>query len=162
MEQASRRLILPDLAATRALAARLARLLRPGDLVLLQGDLGAGKTEFARAVIRALAGAPITVPSPTFTILQTYELPGLELGHADLYRIADPGELIELGLEECLKQGALLVEWPDRAATLWPAERLVIALAAAPDDPDAREATLTGSGRWAGLIATLADGSIPR
>ncbi|MGD9510611.1 MAG: tRNA (adenosine(37)-N6)-threonylcarbamoyltransferase complex ATPase subunit type 1 TsaE, partial [Geminicoccaceae bacterium] len=103
MEQASRRLILPDLAATRALAARLARSLGPGDLVLLEGDLGTGKTELARAVIRALAGAPITVPSPTFTILQTYELPGLELGHADLYRIAEPGELIELGLEECLR-----------------------------------------------------------
>lgn len=156
MEQASARLILPELAATRALAERLARVLRPGDLVLLEGDLGAGKTELARAVVRALAGAAITVPSPTFTILQTYELPGLELGHADLYRIADPGELIELGLEECLTRGALLVEWPDRAATLWPAERLVVALAAVPADHDAREATLTGTGRWADLIATLA------
>ena len=89
MEQASRRLILPDLDATRALAARLARALRPGDLVLLEGDLGAGKSELARAVIRELAGAPITVPSPTFTLLQTYELPWLEIGHADLYRIAE-------------------------------------------------------------------------
>ncbi len=156
MEQASRRLILPDLPATQALAARLARCLRAGDLVLLEGDLGAGKTEFARAVIRALAGAPVAVPSPTFTLLQTYDLPGLEVGHADLYRIADSGELIELGLEECLTRGALLVEWPDRAASRWPAERLSVALGARPDDPEAREVTLTGTGRWAGLVATLA------
>ena len=156
MEQASQRLILPDLPATRALAARLARCLRAGDLVLLEGDLGAGKTEFARAVIRVLAGAPMAVPSPTFTLLQTYDLPGLEVGHADLYRIADPGELIELGLEECLTRGALLVEWPDRAALRWPSERLSVALGARPDDPEAREVTLTGTGRWAGLVATLA------
>ena len=156
MEQASQRLILPDLPATQALAARLARCLRAGDLVLLEGDLGAGKTELAPAVIRALAGAPVAVPSPTFTLLQTYDLPGLEVGHADLYRIADPGELIELGLEECLTRGALLVEWPDRAASRWPAERLSVALGARPDDPEAREVTLTGTGRWAGLVATLA------
>jgi tRNA threonylcarbamoyl adenosine modification protein YjeE len=111
-------------------------------------------------VIRALAGAPITVPSPTFTLLQSYELPALEVGHADLYRIADPGELVELGLEECLTRGALLVEWPDRAAALWPAERLSVALCAVPTDPDAREVTLAGSGRWAGLIAALADESV--
>jgi tRNA threonylcarbamoyl adenosine modification protein YjeE len=156
MEQASQRLILPDLSATRALAERLARCLRPGDLVLLEGDLGTGKTEFARAVIRARAGAAIVVPSPTFTILQTYELPGLEVGHADLYRIADPGELVELGLEECLTRGALLVEWPERAASLWPKKRLSVALAARPDDPEAREVTLIGTGHWSGLIATLA------
>ena len=161
MAQASARLTLPDLAATRALAARLARELRPGDLVLLEGDLGAGKTELARAVIRTRAGAPITVPSPTFTILQSYELPGLEIGHADLYRITDPGELLELGLEEWMTRGALLVEWPDRAATLWPAERLMVTLASVPEDPGARAVTLAGNGRWARLIATLADGSVP-
>jgi tRNA threonylcarbamoyl adenosine modification protein YjeE len=161
MEQASRRLILPHLDATRALAARLARCLRSGDLVLLEGDLGTGKTEFARAVIQALAGKAITVPSPTFTILQSYELPGIEVGHADLYRIAAPGELIELGLEECLTRGALLVEWPDRAADLWPGERLTVGLAAMLSDPTARELTLAGTGRWASLIATLADERIP-
>jgi tRNA threonylcarbamoyl adenosine modification protein YjeE len=161
MEQASQRLILPDLDATRALATRLARCLRSGDLVLLEGDLGAGKSEFARAVIRALAGAAITVPSPTFTILQTYELPGLDVGHADLYRINTAGELVELGLDECLTRGTLLVEWPERATDLWPAERLSIGLAAVPADPAARELTLRGTGRWAGLIATLADGRNP-
>lgn len=161
MGQAGARLILPDLAATRALGANLARELRPGDVVLLEGDLGAGKTELARAVIRARAGGPVTVPSPTFTILQSYGLPGLEIGHADLYRIADAGELVELGLEECMTHGALLVEWPDRAAALWPAERLVVTLSAVPADPGAREVTLAGSSRWAGLIATLADESVP-
>lgn len=160
MEQAVRRLILPDLAATRALAARIARELGHGDLVLLQGDLGAGKSEFARAVIRARAGAPITVPSPTFTILQTYELPGLEIGHADLYRVADPGELAELGLEEHLTRGALLVEWPDRAAALWPDERLEVTLSAVPADPGARAVALAGTGRWAGLIAALAEDGV--
>src|SRR4051794_5597678 len=85
-----------DLAATRALAARLAALLRPGDVVALQGDLGAGKSELARAVIRALAGAEIEVPSPTFTLVQGYDLPGLRVTHADLYRLADPEDLAEL------------------------------------------------------------------
>ena len=156
MEQARQRLILPDLDATQALAARLARRLQRGDLVLLEGDLGAGKTEFARAVICELARAPVTVPSPTFTLLQTYELPTLEVGHADLYRIVDPTEVAELGLEECLARGALLVEWPDRADWLWPEERLTVALGVVPAQPAARDVTLTGFGRWADLIATLA------
>ena len=115
MERAERCLFLPDLAATRALAARVAGHLEPGSVVLLEGDLGAGKSEFARAVIHALAGEPITVPSPTFTLLQSYALPALEVGHADLYRIAEPGEIAEIGLEECWRHGALLVEWPERA-----------------------------------------------
>jgi tRNA threonylcarbamoyladenosine biosynthesis protein TsaE len=159
MAQAGRSLVLPDLAATRALAARLAGQLQLGDVVLLEGDLGAGKTEFARAVIQTLAGSPITVPSPTFTLLQSYDLPGLEVGHADLYRIEVAGELAELGLEECWAGGALLVEWPERAPWLWPAERLTVALAAVPGEVGARRANLTGTGRWAGLLAALADGT---
>ena len=124
MERAERCLFLPDLAATQALAARVAGHLEPGSVVLLEGDLGAGKSEFARAVIHALAGEPITVPSPTFTLLQSYALPSLEVGHADLYRIAEPSEIAEIGLEECWRHGALLVEWPERAPWLWPDERL--------------------------------------
>jgi tRNA threonylcarbamoyl adenosine modification protein YjeE len=157
MEQAERRLFLPDLAATRRLAGRVAALLGPGDVVLLDGDLGAGKSEFARAVIRALAGAPITVPSPTFTILQSYSLPKLEIGHADLYRIADDGEFAEIGLEECWRDGALLVEWPERAPWLWPAERLRVALSVPPgQDAQSRQVELTGTGRWGGLVHSLA------
>jgi tRNA threonylcarbamoyl adenosine modification protein YjeE len=158
MERATRGLLLPDLAATRALGARLAARLAIGSVVLLEGDLGAGKSELARAVIRALAGADIEVPSPTFTLVQSYELPGLEVAHSDLYRLADAGDIEELGLEECWQRGALLVEWPERAAWLWPVERLTVTLAPAPaGGADARLATLAGSGRWVKLLAALAD-----
>lgn len=162
MEQAVHRLFLPDLAATRQLAGRVAVLLEPGSVVLLEGDLGAGKSEFARAVLHALAGAPITVPSPTFTILQSYSLARLEVGHADLYRIADDSEYAEIGLEECWRHGALLVEWPERAPWLWPVERLSVALSIPPGHgAEARCAKLAGSGRWAGLVPGLAAGFAP-
>jgi tRNA threonylcarbamoyl adenosine modification protein YjeE len=113
----------------------LAALLRPGDVLALEGDLGAGKTELARAVIRARAGADIPVPSPTFTLLQVYDLPGLTLTHADLYRLGggDPAELAELGLEETWETGALLVEWPERALDLLPTDRLSLRLRHAPE-----------------------------
>lgn len=156
MERASASLLLPDLDATRAFGARLAASLGPGSVVLLEGDLGAGKSELARAVVQSLAGAAIHVPSPTFTLMQSYALPGLELTHSDLYRLADADEARELGIEECWQRGALLVEWPDRAAELWPSERLVVALEpVAGAGPDARLARLEGTGRWAPLLATL-------
>jgi tRNA threonylcarbamoyl adenosine modification protein YjeE len=162
VERTELRLFLPDLAATRALAQRVAARLAPGSVVLLEGDLGAGKSAFARAVIHALAGSPVTVPSPTFTLLQTYALPALEVAHSDLYRLADPGEIAELGLEECWRHGALLVEWPDRAAALWPAECLEVALAAAPGgSEEARSVTLSGRGRWAAELPALAAGLMP-
>ena len=162
MERAERCLFLPDLAATRSLAARVAGRLAPGSVVLLEGDLGAGKSELARAVIHTLAGERITVPSPTFTLLQSYALPSLEVGHADLYRIADPSELAEIGLEECWRQGALLVEWPERAPWLWPAERLTVALSPMPDrGAEARRVHVSGSGRWAALLPGLAAGFAP-
>lgn len=159
MERAELGLLLPDLAATRALGARLGACLAAGSVVLLTGDLGAGKSELARAVIRGLAGAEIAVPSPTFTLLQSYELPGLEISHCDLYRIGDASEVDELGLEECWQRGALLVEWPERASWLWPAERLTVALDLLPGDTaGARQATLEGVGRWAALLPNLAGG----
>lgn len=148
---------LPDLEATRALGRRLAGCLEPGDVVLLEGDLGAGKSELARAVIRALAGAEITVPSPTFTLVQTYELPGLEVTHSDLYRLEQEEEALELGLEDCWQRGALLVEWPDRAPGLWPAERLSVRLEPVRETgPEVRRAQLCGTGRWATALARLA------
>lgn len=153
---ASRTLVLEDLGATRAFAARLALLLRPGDLVCLEGDLGAGKSELARAVIRARAGAAIEVPSPTFTLVQHYELPDLLLTHADLYRVADPEEVEELGLEEALETGALLVEWPERAGDALPSRRLLLHLEApGPDHPERRLLTITpprGDDRLAALL----------
>jgi tRNA threonylcarbamoyl adenosine modification protein YjeE len=163
MERAQIGLLLPDLAATRALGARLGACLAPGSVVLLTGDLGAGKSELARAVIRGLAGTDIAVPSPTFTLLQSYELPGLEVTHSDLYRIGDASEIDELGLEECWQRGAVLVEWPDRAPWLWPAERLTVTLDLLPDHTaGARQVALEGTGRWAGLLPNLAGGQQSR
>ena len=105
----------PTKKATLDFARRLALDLRQGDVVLLDGDLGAGKSEIARAMIRAMVGEPIEVPSPTFTLVQRYDTDYCPITHADLYRIDDPDELTELGLEEAGDLGVLLVEWPFRA-----------------------------------------------
>jgi N-acetylmuramate 1-kinase len=127
-------LVLADESATDRLANDLSAALAPGDLVTLSGDLGAGKTTLARAVIRALAGDDrIEVPSPTFTFLQLYELPRFPVVHADLYRVTTLAELTELGWEEASEGAAVMVEWPDRAAALIQADRLDVALALAPD-----------------------------
>ena len=105
---------LPSLAATHGFAARLARVLQGRDVVALRGDLGVGKSELARATIQTRAGSALEVPSPTFTIMQDYPLEGLTIRHIDLYRIADPDELFELGLEEQPDADqAWLVEWPE-------------------------------------------------
>lgn len=145
---------LPDLAATQALGARLAVLLRRGDLVGLEGDLGVGKSELARAVIRQLAGADVEVPSPTFTLLQTYDMPGLAVIHADLYRLGEPGELAELGLDEALERGAVLVEWPERAGDALPADRLTIRLGLGADR-NARQAELIAGPSWIDRLVCL-------
>ena len=109
------------MAATEALGARIAAGLGNGDTVALKGDLGAGKTTLARAILRAL-GVTESVPSPTFTLVQSYETPRLTLRHYDLYRIRNPREIDELGLEEALEDGAVLIEWPENAeATACPA-----------------------------------------
>ena len=122
---------LPDEAATAALAEDVAAALAAGDVVALSGDLGAGKTTFARALIRALADDPaLEVPSPTFTLVQTYG-GRLPVAHFDLYRLASAGELDELGLDEALGEGAVLIEWPERADGRLPAARLDLAFAIA-------------------------------
>ena len=107
-------MILPDVAATEAAGARLAGLLRPGDIVTLEGSLGAGKTTLVRGLLLAL-GHGGEVPSPTFAIVQPYDDLPVPLWHADLYRIEDPSELDELGLDTILDDGALVIEWPSRA-----------------------------------------------
>lgn len=113
--------VLADEAATDTFGRRLAARLAPGDVVLLAGDLGAGKTALARGILAGL-GHMGEVPSPTFTLVQSYEWPGVRLPvwHVDLYRLEDPNEVDELGLDEILADGALIIEWPERAGGRWP------------------------------------------
>ena len=97
-------------------------------MIALKGELGAGKTSFARAFIRARGGDDDEVPSPTFTLVQIYELPGATIWHFDLYRLRDPEEAWELGIEDAFRDGISLIEWPERLGALLPARRLEIAL----------------------------------
>jgi tRNA threonylcarbamoyl adenosine modification protein YjeE len=145
---------LPDEAATVRLAEDIAAKLAVGDVLALRGDLGAGKTSFARALIRAVAAdAVLEVPSPTFTIVQTYEA-RLPIAHFDLYRLGSADELDEIGFDEAVSEGVVLVEWPERAGDRLPANHLEIALEI---DGAGRLATLTGGGDWPERIArTLA------
>ena len=141
---------LPDEDAMRRFMRDLANALRPGDLITLSGDLGAGKTTFARALIRHLAGdETIEVPSPTFTLIQTYELPQLPIVHADLYRLAGSAELAELGFDDLPEDAIVLLEWPDRAAGFLPADRLDIAFTLAPQLGEGhRNIRVTGYGAF--------------
>lgn len=148
-----RRLSLPDEDATAALARRVADALRPGALVCLRGDLGAGKTAFARAAIRHLSGAAVEVPSPTFTLVQVYDTGAGPVWHFDLYRLSGPDEVTELGWDDALAEGIALVEWPDRLGPLLPADRLEITLGTA--GAEARTADIEGFGRWAERLAAV-------
>ncbi len=142
---------LADEDATRRLMTDIAALIEPGDLITLSGDLGAGKTTFARAFIRHLANdESIEVPSPTFTLMQSYDLPRFNLVHADLYRLSNPSELAELGFDDMVGRSVVLVEWPDRAASALPEERLDVALTLSPKrGPTYRYAHITGHGAFA-------------
>src|SRR2546423_2560266 len=138
-------IVLANEQATRRLAVDVASILKAGDLVTLSGDLGAGKTAFARALIRHLAGdEALDVPSPTFTLVQTYTLPRFTVVHADLYRITHTGELAELGVDEAAENAVVLLEWPDRADDVLPADRLDSAFTLAPNlRPNQRNAEIT-------------------
>ena len=144
--------------ATERFVADIATALEPGDLVTLSGDLGAGKTTFARAMIRHLAGDPtVPVPSPTFTLMQIYELPRFPVVHADLYRLDAPGELQELGFDDLPEGAVTMMEWPDRAAGFLPPDRLDIAFTLAPQlGPDHRNVRVTGHGAFAPRADRLA------
>ncbi|MFZ4125995.1 MAG: tRNA (adenosine(37)-N6)-threonylcarbamoyltransferase complex ATPase subunit type 1 TsaE [Rickettsiales bacterium] len=139
---------LDSLQATHQLAVRIAKKLRRGDVLLLKGDLGAGKTTLAQGIIRALSRQPVEVTSPTFTILQTYPvtLPdgACELWHYDLYRIEHPSELQELGMDEAFEQGVSLIEWPERLGDALPPQHVAITL----------KLTGIGEGRLATIDAT--------
>jgi tRNA threonylcarbamoyl adenosine modification protein YjeE len=149
---------LPDEQATRRLTIDIAHALQPGDLVTLSGDLGAGKTTFARALIRYLAGDDtIEVPSPTFTLMQLYDLPQFPLIHADLYRLSGPAELAELGFDDLPEGTVVLVEWPDRAAGFLPPDRLDVAFTLAPKlKLEFRHARVTGYGSFGPRVDRMA------
>lgn len=141
---------LPDVAATQALGARLAAQSRAGDVLALWGDLGSGKTTLARGFLHALGHAG-EVPSPTFTLVQVYELPRLTVWHFDLYRLTRAAEAWELGLEDALADGVSLIEWPERLGALLPPDRLDVALSMA--EGDTRRARLTPRGTHSGRFA---------
>lgn len=138
--------LIADETTTALLARLLAVTARPGQSILLDGPVGAGKTHFARAFIRARQGdLAEDVPSPTYTLVQTYDDPmGTEIWHADLYRLTDPSELDELGLEEAQDNAICLIEWPDRLEFL-PENAWTLAFETL-DDPDLRRITLIGDG----------------
>jgi tRNA threonylcarbamoyladenosine biosynthesis protein TsaE len=138
---------LADEAATADLARRLAGWLKPGDVVTLRGDLGAGKTSFARALIRALSDEAPEVPSPTFTLVQSYETSAGPIHHFDLYRIQSPDELTEIGWDEALGGGIVLVEWPERAGNFLPASRLDLTIEFG-STAETRRATLLPGHGW--------------
>lgn len=127
-----REVILRDLTATRRLAAELAPTLHPGDVVALRGELGAGKSELARAILQTL-GVTGDVPSPTFTLVQLYDIDGRLMTHFDLYRLNTESELEELGWDDALADGIALVEWPERAGGRLPAKRMDLSLTIRPD-----------------------------
>ncbi len=132
---------------TAELAAAFARLVRPGDVFLLSGQIGAGKTHFTRSLIQArlaYADRPVEdVPSPTFTLVQTYEVDGFEIWHSDLYRLTHPDEVEELGLFDAFDTAVCLIEWPDRLGDLAPDKAIRMDFSV-PDDPETRIVDLSG------------------
>jgi tRNA threonylcarbamoyl adenosine modification protein YjeE len=138
---------LPDLDTTTRLGAAIAAGLKPGDAVALWGDLGSGKTTLARAILQAM-GVTEDVPSPTFTLVQSYDTRP-PVAHYDLYRLKNSREIAELGFEDALAEGAALVEWPERAPEYLPPDTLHVRLGL----PDGvRNARITGPARWEGLL----------
>ena len=142
-------MILADETATARLGAAIARVLEPGETVCLAGPLGAGKSTLARALIRALTTPDEEVPSPTFTLVQFYEGPRLKVAHFDLYRLTNPDEAYEIGLDEALDEGAVLIEWPERLQGRLPADRLDVDIALA-DAAPGRRVRMTPHGAWEG------------
>jgi tRNA threonylcarbamoyladenosine biosynthesis protein TsaE len=138
---------LEDEAATARLGEAIAGALRAGEAVCLSGPLGAGKSTLARALVRALTRPDEDVPSPTFTLVQFYEGPRLKIAHFDLYRLGSADEAYEIGLDEALEDGAVVIEWPERLEGRAPDERLDIEIAI---DGAGRRARLSPAGAWEG------------
>lgn len=149
---------LADPDKTGRFAGLLAQIARSGDILALWGDLGAGKTTFARAFIGALTDMAESVPSPTFTLVQTYPAVAagrpVEIWHFDLYRLKRAEEAYEVGIEEAFDQGVSLIEWPDRLGSLLPAKRLDVTLAPG-GNADSRRLTLAGGTDWRARLAEI-------
>lgn len=149
-------LLLPSEDETRRLARSIAPLLRVGDVLLLDGPVGAGKSAFARALIRARLDAPDEdVPSPTFTLVQTYPHSSGDIWHADLYRLTHPDEARELGLDDAFDTAICLIEWPDRLGSALPDTALSLGMAAG---DDAHTVRLTGDARWLDRLGAVIGG----
>ncbi|MSO64248.1 MAG: tRNA (adenosine(37)-N6)-threonylcarbamoyltransferase complex ATPase subunit type 1 TsaE [Alphaproteobacteria bacterium] len=146
---------LADLAATERLARRLAGVSRRGDLIALVGDLGSGKTTFARFFLRAISGrADEETPSPTFNLVLVYAYPHVIVWHFDLYRLQTPEEAYELGIDDALAEGIAIIEWPERLGRYLPEDRLELRLEEGPD-PTARRATLVAGPSWCERLPAL-------
>jgi tRNA threonylcarbamoyladenosine biosynthesis protein TsaE len=144
------RVRLKDESATEDLGARIARFLAPGDVIALSGELGAGKTVLARAILRA-RGVEGHIPSPTFTLVQAYDTPDLTILHCDLYRVESERELLELGMEETLDNGAALIEWPERGLPSRLAQD-ALAITLDVEGEGVRTARISGPERWSGVF----------
>jgi tRNA threonylcarbamoyladenosine biosynthesis protein TsaE len=151
---------LADVGKTALAAGILARLVRPGDVLALWGDLGAGKTTFARGFMAALLPQADAVPSPTFTLVQTYPVTiagnAVDIWHFDLYRLKHAEEAYEIGIEEAFASGVSLIEWPDRLGSLLPRRRLDVTLAPG-ESADSRRLILAGLGEWRVRLAEAED-----
>jgi tRNA threonylcarbamoyladenosine biosynthesis protein TsaE len=130
MSQSTFALDLPTEDVTAAFAGQVGRILAPGDTILLSGPVGAGKSFFSRALIRARTGTAEDIPSPTFTLVQTYPHVDGDVWHCDLYRLTDPDEVVELGLDEAFETAICLIEWPDRLGSLQPSQALELTFSA--------------------------------
>lgn len=146
------RLSLPNETDTQKLAGRIAPQLQKGDVLLLEGPIGAGKSAFCRALIRARLGRLEDVPSPTFTLVQTYDDAAGDIWHCDLYRLSDPDELFELGLEDAFEDAICLIEWPDRLGDAAPADALRLQFAA---HDAGHSVTIHASDSWIARIGDL-------
>ncbi|MCP4205775.1 MAG: tRNA (adenosine(37)-N6)-threonylcarbamoyltransferase complex ATPase subunit type 1 TsaE [Shimia sp.] len=140
---------------TQSLARHLAPVLRQGDVMLLEGPIGAGKTHFARSLIQALLPVPEDVPSPTFTLVQVYDGSNTEIWHADLYRLSAPDEVVELGLTDAFEDAICLVEWPDRLADLAPENALKMSLKLLEGEGQRQLTVSSTSERWKPIIKAL-------
>ena len=138
---------LHNLDDSKTFAQKLGALLMPGDVVLFKGDLGAGKSTLIRALIQSLCGETTDVPSPSFTLVQTYEAPSFEIWHFDFYRLEDPEEIFELGIEEAFQSGVSLIEWPERLGSLTPKNHLLIEITQGLNDAE-RYLTISPTDLW--------------